>query len=55
MIKSLSKNIIDVKTFGLAVKTVKSYGQTVWERVITEPSTISRGTSTVPENWTIQK
>ena len=33
MIKSLSKNIIDVKTFGLAVKTVKSYGQTVWERV----------------------
>ena len=33
MIKSLNKNIIDVKTFGLAVKTVKSYGQTVWERV----------------------
>ena len=37
MIKSLSKNIIDVKTFGLAVKTVKSYGQTVWERVKPTP------------------
>lgn len=34
MIKSLNKNIIDVKTFGLAVKTVKSYGQTVWENGI---------------------
>ena len=37
MIKSLNKNIIDVKTFGLAVKTVKSYGQTVWERVKPTP------------------
>ena len=37
MIKSLSKNIIDVKTFGLAVKTVKSYGKTVWERVKPTP------------------
>ena len=41
MIKSLSKNIIDVKTFGLAVKTVKSYGQTVWERV--EPTPVDFG------------
>ena len=41
MIKSLSKNIIDVKTFGLAVKTVKSYGQTVWERV--EPTPVEFG------------
>ena len=37
MIKSLNKNIIDVKTLGLAVKTVKSYGQTVWERVKPTP------------------
>ena len=37
MIKSLNENIIDVKTFGLAVKTVKSYGQTVWERVKPTP------------------
>ena len=41
MIKSLNKNIIDVKTFGLAVKTVKSYGQTVWERV--EPTPVEFG------------
>lgn len=38
MIKSLSKNIIDIKTCGLAVKTVKSYGHTVWERVSPGPS-----------------
>lgn len=42
MIKSLSKNIIDVKTFGLAVKTVKSYGQTVWERVESGPASIQK-------------
>ena len=41
MIKNLNKNIIDVKTFGLAVKTVKSYGQTVWERV--EPTPVEFG------------
>lgn len=42
MIKSLSKNIIDVKTFGLAVKTVKSYGKTVWEKSGQEPASIQK-------------